>query len=55
MKFCRMTEIKIAQGAKQTGGKLAGAKVTADVAYYRGVQEGKDIFFSKSISVCRYN
>ncbi|ADN09146.1 FMN-binding glutamate synthase family protein [Sulfurimonas autotrophica] len=44
MKFCRMTEIKIAQGAKQTGGKLAGAKVTADIAYYRGVEEQKDIF-----------
>ncbi|MDY0117629.1 MAG: glutamate synthase-related protein, partial [Sulfurimonadaceae bacterium] len=44
MKFCRMTEIKIAQGAKQTGGKLAGSKVTADIAYYRGVEEGKDIF-----------
>ena len=44
MKFCRMTEIKIAQGAKQTGGKLAAAKVSADIAYYRGVEEGKDIF-----------
>ncbi|MBN2781972.1 MAG: FMN-binding glutamate synthase family protein, partial [Campylobacterales bacterium] len=44
MKFCRMTEIKIAQGAKQTGGKLAGSKVSADIAYYRGVPEGKDIF-----------
>jgi len=44
MKFCRMTEIKIAQGAKQTGGKLAGAKVTADIAYYRGVPEGENIF-----------
>ena len=44
MKFCRMSEIKIAQGAKQTGGKLAGAKVTADIAYYRGVPEGKDVF-----------
>ena len=44
MKFCRMTEIKIAQGAKQTGGKLAGTKVTADIAYYRGVPEGKDVF-----------
>ncbi len=44
MKFCRMTEIKIAQGAKQTGGKLAGAKVNADIAYYRGVLEGQDIF-----------
>jgi glutamate synthase domain-containing protein 2 len=44
MKFCRMTEIKIAQGAKQTGGKLSGAKVNADIAYYRGVEEGKDLF-----------
>jgi glutamate synthase domain-containing protein 2 len=44
MRFCRMTEIKIAQGAKQTGGKLAAAKVTADIAYYRGVEEGKDVF-----------
>jgi len=44
MRFCNMTEIKIAQGAKQTGGKLAGAKVTADIAYYRGVEEGKDLF-----------
>ncbi len=44
MSFCKMTEIKIAQGAKQTGGKLAGAKVTADIAYYRGVPEGKDVF-----------
>jgi len=44
MKFCKMTEIKIAQGAKQTGGKLAGNKVNADIAYYRGVPEGKDVF-----------
>ncbi|MFA5232864.1 MAG: FMN-binding glutamate synthase family protein [Sulfurimonas sp.] len=44
MKFCRMTEIKIAQGAKQTGGKLSGSKVNADIAYYRGVPEGKDLF-----------
>lgn len=44
MSFCKMTEIKIAQGAKQTGGKLAGSKVSADIAYYRGVEEGKDIF-----------
>ena len=44
MKFCRMTEIKIAQGAKQTGGKLAGAKVTADIAYYRGVPKGENVF-----------
>ena len=44
MKFCRMTEIKIAQGAKQTGGKLAASKVTADIAYYRGVPEGQNVF-----------
>ena len=44
MKFCRMTEIKIAQGAKQTGGKLAASKVNADIAYYRGVEEGRDLF-----------
>ncbi len=44
MRFCNMTEIKIAQGAKQTGGKLAAAKVTADIAYYRGVPEGEDVF-----------
>jgi len=44
MSFCKMTEIKIAQGAKQTGGKLAAAKVSADIAYYRGVPEGKDVF-----------
>jgi len=42
--FCKMTEIKIAQGAKQTGGKLAAAKVTADIAYYRGVPEGENVF-----------
>lgn len=44
MKFCRMTEIKIAQDAKQTGGKLAANKVTADIAYYRGIPEDKNIF-----------
>ncbi|MBE0498863.1 MAG: FMN-binding glutamate synthase family protein [Campylobacterales bacterium] len=44
MRFCKMTEIKIAQGAKQTGGKLSAGKVNADVAYYRGVPEGKDLF-----------
>ncbi len=43
MRFCKMTEIKIAQGAKQTGGKITGNKVTADIAYYRGVEEGKDL------------
>lgn len=43
MSFCRMTEVKIAQGAKQTGGKIIGAKVTHDIAYYRGVEAGKDL------------
>lgn len=44
MRFCKMTEIKIAQGAKQTGGKLGAEKVSADIAYYRGIEEGKDLF-----------
>lgn len=44
MRFCKMTEIKIAQGAKQTGGKLGASKVNADIAYYRGIEEGKDLF-----------
>ncbi|WP_298752452.1 FMN-binding glutamate synthase family protein [uncultured Arcobacter sp.] len=44
MKFCRMTEIKMAQGAKQTGGKLAGHKVTPAIAYYRNVQAYNDVF-----------
>lgn len=43
MRFCRMTEIKIAQGAKQTGGKLIGSKVTEDIAYYRRVEAYKDL------------
>lgn len=43
MRFCRMTEVKIAQGAKQTGGKIVGAKVTDDIAYYRGVKAGEDL------------
>jgi len=43
MSFARMTEIKIAQGAKQTGGKLLASKVTEAVAYYRGVEPYKDI------------
>lgn len=42
-RFCRMTEIKIAQGAKQTGGKLAASKVSPDIAYYRGVEPYKDL------------
>ena len=44
MSFCRATEIKIAQGAKQTGGKLMGSKVTPAIAYYRGLEPHKDIF-----------
>lgn len=44
MKFCHMTEIKIAQGAKQTGGKLIASKVTEAIAYYRGVEPHKDLF-----------
>ena len=44
MRFCRMTEIKLAQGAKQTGGKLTKNKVTDAVAYYRGVTPHQDLF-----------
>lgn len=44
MSFCQMTEIKLAQGAKQTGGKLSGAKVTPAIAYYRNVEPYKDVF-----------
>ncbi|MFT7823287.1 MAG: FMN-binding glutamate synthase family protein [Sulfurimonas sp.] len=44
MRFCRMTEIKIAQGAKQTGGKLLASKVSEDIAYYRGVKPHQDLF-----------
>jgi glutamate synthase domain-containing protein 2 len=43
MSFCKMSEIKIAQGAKQTGGKIIGAKVTPEIAYYRGVKAGEDL------------
>ncbi len=43
MTFCKMTEIKISQGAKQTGGKLPSHKVTPSVAYYRGVEPYKDL------------
>ena len=43
MSFCGMTEIKISQGAKQTGGKLPGHKVTPSIAYYRGVEAYKDL------------
>jgi glutamate synthase domain-containing protein 2 len=44
MRFARMTEIKMAQGAKQTGGKLLAEKVSESVAYYRGVTPYQDIF-----------
>ncbi len=44
MRFCRMTEIKIAQGAKQTGGKLLANKVSEAIAYYRGVKPHQDLF-----------
>jgi len=48
MKFAKMTEIKMAQGAKQTGGKLLGSKVTETIAYYRGVEPFKDLFSPNS-------
>jgi len=44
MRFCRMTEIKIAQGAKQTGGKLLANKVSEAIGYYRGIEPHKDLF-----------
>ncbi len=44
LSFCAMTEIKLAQGAKQTGGKLTKNKVTEAIAYYRGVEPHKDLF-----------
>ena len=44
MRFCRMTEIKIAQGAKQTGGKLIADKVTPAIAYYRNVEAHKNLY-----------
>lgn len=44
MRFSKMTEIKMAQGAKQTGGKLLGAKVSNAIAYFRGVEPHKDLF-----------
>ncbi|TKI68477.1 FMN-binding glutamate synthase family protein [Sulfurimonas crateris] len=44
MRFARMTEIKMAQGAKQTGGKLLADKVSESVAYYRGVEAHRDLF-----------
>lgn len=46
MAFCKMTEIKIAQGAKQTGGKLTADKVTPAIAYYRNVDVNVNLFSS---------
>ena len=43
MRFCRMTEVKLAQGAKQTGGKLLATKVSDDIAYYRGIPAHRDL------------
>ena len=37
MSFCRMTEIKLAQGAKQTGGKLTANKVTPSIVIKSGI------------------
>ena len=44
MSFSKMTEIKMAQGAKQTGGKLLASKVSETIAYYRGVEANIDLF-----------
>jgi len=43
MCFCKMTEIKLAQGAKQTGGKLLASKVSESIAYYRSVEAHKEL------------
>ena len=43
MCFAKMTEIKMAQGAKQTGGALLASKVTEAIAYNRGVEPYKDL------------
>ena len=43
MRFAKMTEIKLAQGAKQTGGKLLASKVSDDIAYYRGIPAHQDL------------
>ncbi len=44
MAFCKATEIKLAQGAKQTGGKLVASKVTPSIAYFRGIKPHQNIF-----------
>ena len=43
MRFAQMTEVKLAQGAKQTGGKLLASKVSDDIAYYRGIPAHQDL------------
>jgi glutamate synthase domain-containing protein 2 len=43
MCFAKMTEVKLAQGAKQTGGKLLATKVSDDIAYYRGIPAHQDL------------
>jgi len=43
MRFTKMTEVKLAQGAKQTGGKLLATKVSDDIAYYRGIPAHQDL------------
>jgi glutamate synthase domain-containing protein 2 len=43
MRFAKMTEVKLAQGAKQTGGKLLASKVSDDIAYYRGIPVHQDL------------
>ena len=43
MRFARMTEVKLAQGAKQTGGKLLATKASDDIAYYRGIPAHQDL------------
>jgi len=43
MAFCKMTEIKLAQGAKQTGGKLAAEKVSDAISYYRNIPANKAV------------
>lgn len=41
--FCRAVEIKLAQGAKQTGGILKAKKNTPAIAYIRGVHPGVEL------------